>query len=94
MNTFKLTKGRVRALKATLLATSTHRYPYTDTHEMYTLEDAGLLDNTGRITLEGALVVLRAAANNPVDWVAVQETQRVLVEIKKLFSDRIWPGGE
>ncbi len=94
MTKLKAASSRVRALKAALLATSTHCYPYSDVDEMCVLRDAGLLDSGFRITLEGALVVLRAAANNQVDWVAVQETQRVLVEIKKLFSERVWPGGE
>jgi len=84
-----VTKGRVRALKATLLATSTHRYPYSDNDGLEALQRLGFLDSTGRITLEGAMVVLRSVANTQIAWVAVQETQRVLNVIKSMFPEEL-----
>lgn len=83
----KLTIGRIRALKATLLTTATLRYPYTDEKEAKALQDMGLLDASKRITLAGAMVVLANVASIKLPWLAIDETQRVLYVIKTEFPD-------
>lgn len=84
-----VTKGRISALKMTLLGTSTHRYPYDDRRELATLKAAGWLNDSGHITLAGALVVLQAVASIKVPWLAVSETQRVVAEIAAVFGDEL-----
>ena len=88
-----MTKGRIRSLRMTLFSTHDGRYPYNDSKEVEALQKMGYLDDTKRITVTGAMVVLSNAASNQIPWVAVEETTRALNEIKIMFSNELQPKG-
>jgi hypothetical protein len=85
----RMTRNRIRALKATLLTTASYRYPYDDRSEANALREMGLLDGTYHITLPAALMVLSDVASTGIGWLAVEETQRVLNEIKLAFPHEV-----
>ena len=84
-----VTKQRVSALKMTLLSTTSHRWPYDDNDGRDALERLGFLDSTGRITLAGAMVVLRSVAAIQVPWLALDETRRVVNEMMQMFGEEL-----